>query len=149
MAKELIDARKIRTGKDGELYDGDGNFLAQINTWQAQINVSNSDYTPAGTSHQVAVFTGTSATLTFTETVVKDAYLLKKVIDELKAGKQASLNFQGKLNGSDGTATRVVMRSCVPDGTIDLLNVQPGDVISRAWSWRVNELPDIPEFIGE
>lgn len=148
MPKELINPTKIRTGKDGELYDDNGNFLANVNTWQVQVNVGNTDYQPAGSMHQVAVLASTSATLTFTETVVKDTTILKKIMDALKGGSQPALNFQGKLNGADGTATRVVMRSCVPDGAIDMLNIQPGDIISRPWSFRVNELPDIPEFIG-
>jgi len=37
---------------------------------------------------------------------------------------------------------RYIFRHCVPDGAIDIANVQPGEVISRSWTWRVNQPPD-------
>ena len=43
-----FDPRHILRGYNGELYDGDGNFLAEVNTWQAQINFANTDYQAAG-----------------------------------------------------------------------------------------------------
>lgn len=32
-----LDPRNILHGADGELYDGDGNFLAEVNEWEALI----------------------------------------------------------------------------------------------------------------
>jgi hypothetical protein len=148
MAKQALDARNILTGKDGELYSDDGTFLAQINTWQAQVSIENQDYQPAGTAQKKKVFTGYSVTLTFTETVVKDALLLKKLIDALRAGKQVEFGFQGVLNGQDGTQGRQVYRGCVPDGSIDLANVQPGDILNRSWSLGVNEPPELQSLLG-
>ncbi|MGH2355418.1 MAG: endoglucanase, partial [Chloroflexota bacterium] len=43
-----FDPRHVARGEDGELFDGDGNFLAEVNTWQAQVNFTNTDYQPAG-----------------------------------------------------------------------------------------------------
>lgn len=95
-----FDPRNILRGYDGELYDGDGNFLAEVNEWQPQINVENSDYQPAGKKIKWAISQGYSVTLTFTETVVRDAILLKKIVDGLKDGApDAVLNFQGVLRG--------------------------------------------------
>lgn len=95
-----FDPRNILRGNDGELYDGDGNFLAEVNTWQAQINVTNSDYNPAGEKITWAIPQSYSMTLTFTETVVKDARILMKVIGSLEKGApDAVLNFQGVLRG--------------------------------------------------
>lgn len=148
MPKELIDPRKILTGKDGELYDDEGNFLAQVNTFQAQVGVNNTDYQPAGSAQSVAVFTGYTVSLTFTETVVKDAAMLEKFIKAIRAGQQLQANFQGKINGHDATVGRQVFRACVPDGTIDLMNIQPGSILERAWSWRCNEPPELPELLG-
>lgn len=148
MAKQALDARNILTGKDGELYSDDGTFLAQINTWQAQVSIENQDYQAAGQAQKVKVFTGYSVTLTFTETVIKDALLLKKLVDALRAGKQVEFGFQGKLNGHDGTEGRQVFRGCVPDGSIDLANVQPGDILNRSWSFGVNEPPELQSLLG-
>lgn len=148
MPKTLIDPRTIIQGYDGELYADDGTFLAMVNTWQAQVNIKNTDYQPAGSAIEVAIMSGYSVTLTFTETVVQDAVLLKKLINELKAGRQPQFGFQGVLRGKNGSEGRYPFRSCVPDGNIDIANVQPGDIIKRAWSFRVNEAPDLQSLLN-
>lgn len=95
-----FDPRNIMRGHDGELYDGDGNFLAEVNTWQAQINFTNTDYQPAGQKITWAVPQSYSVTLTFTETVVKDARLLAKAMTGIRTGEaDAVFNFQGVLRG--------------------------------------------------
>lgn len=95
-----FDARNILRGYDGELYDGDGNFLAEVNEWQAQINFTNSDYQAAGNKITWAISQSYTVTLTFTETVIKDARLLQKVIAGLKNdAPDAVLNFMGVLRG--------------------------------------------------
>jgi len=95
-----FDPRTILRGYDGELYDGDGNFLAEVNTWQAQLNFSNTDYQAAGQKQSWAIPQSFTATLTFTETVIQDARLLKQVIAALtKGAADAVLNFQGVLRG--------------------------------------------------
>jgi len=143
-----IDPRMILRGYDGELYSEDGDFLAQVNTFQAQINVTNADYNPAGSPLTVAVLQSYSVTLTLTETVIRDAQLLKTLVGELKAGRQPTFGFQGVLRGHDGTTGRYVFRSCVPDGAIDVANVAPGEVLNRSWSFRCNEPPELQELLG-
>ena len=93
-----FDPRSILRGYNGELYDGDGNFLAEVNTWQAQINFTNTDYQPAGSKLTWAVPQSYTVTLTFTETVIRDTRLLQKVIAGLKNNApDAVLNFMGVL----------------------------------------------------
>ena len=93
-----FDPRGILRGYNGELYDGDGNFLAEVNQWQAQINYTNTDYQPAGSKLTWAVPQSYSVTLTFTETVIRDARLLQKVIAGLRNdAPDAVLNFMGVL----------------------------------------------------
>lgn len=95
-----FDPRNVLRGYDGELYDGDGNFLAEVNTWQAQINVTNSDYQAAGNKIVWGIPQSYTVTLTFTETVIRDASLLQKMIAGLKNGApDAVLNFMGVLRG--------------------------------------------------
>lgn len=141
-----LDPRLVLTGRDGQLFDDEGTFLAQIPQWQAQINISNQGYQPAGSLIEAAVMSGYTVTLTFTETHVQDA-LLAKMLAELKAGRQPVFNFQGKITGHNGSVGRYVFRSCVPDGNVDVANVQPGAILERAWNWRVNEPPDLPELL--
>jgi hypothetical protein len=145
----MIDPRKILPGKNGKLFTGDGVFMAEVPTYQVQININNSDYQPAGSFLVVAIMMGYTVALTFTETVVKDATVFKKVMEDLKAGKQPSLDFQGVITGHDNTENREIFRSCVPDGAIDLQSINVGDIISRAWSFRVNEAPDMQSYLGE
>jgi len=93
-----FDPRNILRGYNGELYDGDGNFLAEVNQWQAQINYTNTDYQPAGSKLTWAVPQSYTVTLTFTETVIRDARLLQKVIAGLRNNTpDAVLNFMGVL----------------------------------------------------
>ena len=93
-----LDPRNILRGYSGELYDGDGNFLAEVNQWQAQIDHTNTDYQPAGSKLTWAIPQSYTVTLTFTETVIRDARLLKKVIDGLgDYAPDAVLNFMGVL----------------------------------------------------
>lgn len=92
-----FDPRNILHGVDGELYDEDGNFLAEVNTWQAQMNFNNSDYQPAGEYIVWGITTGYSFTLTFTETVVRDS-LMVKILNGFKKGERLpDLNFTGVL----------------------------------------------------
>lgn len=93
-----FDPRNILRGYNGELYDGDGNFLAEVNQWQAQVNYTNTDYQPAGSKLTWAVPQSYTVTLTFTETVIRDARLLQKVIAGLRNNApDAMLNFMGVL----------------------------------------------------
>lgn len=93
-----FDPRHVLRGYDGELYDGEGNFLAEVNTWQAQVNFTNTDYQAAGNKITWAIPQSYTVTLTFTETVIKDVRLLQKVIAGLKKGEpDAVLNFMGVL----------------------------------------------------
>ena len=98
-----FDPRNILRGYNGELYDGDGNFLAEVNQWQAQINYTNTDYQPAGSKLTWAVPQSYTVTLTFTETVIRDARLLQKVIAGLhNNAPDAVLNFMGVLRAPNG-----------------------------------------------
>ncbi|GKV54237.1 hypothetical protein NCCP2222_01840 [Sporosarcina sp. NCCP-2222] len=96
-----FDPRNILTGKDGELYDGDGNFLAEVNTWNMQIDFTNVDYNPAGQAITWAVPDTYSVTITFTETIVRDAQLLMKIMPRLRSRNRGEvLNFTGVLRSA-------------------------------------------------
>jgi hypothetical protein len=144
-----IKANQILPGHKGELLNDKGDLLAQIPSYQAQVNINNQDYQPAGSPLSIAVMMGYSVSLQFTETVVSDVTLLKDFVDRLKRGEALSLKFQGKITGYNGEEERIVYGECVPDGTIDLQNIQPGDIISRAWNWRVNKAPDLQKYLGD
>ena len=151
--QSLLDVRKLITGKDGRLFvttkKGTNLFLAEVDTFQAQLSPANTDYQPVGSALVYAVNTGYSVTLTLTEAVVRDDVMLTELIADLQNGYFPSFDFQGKMRRRDGQAERVVYRNCVPDGTIDLQNLNPGEIIKRAWSFRVNAPPEILENFTE
>lgn len=147
--QSVLDVRKLITGKDGQLFvstkAGTNIFLAEVDTFQTQISPANTDYQPVGSSLVYAVNTGYSVTLTLTEAVVRDDVMLEELITDLQSGYFPMFDFQGKLRRRDGYAERIVYRNCVPDGSIDLQNLTPGDIIKRAWSFRVNATPEMLE----
>ena len=147
--QSILDVRRLITGKDGQLYvttkAGTNIFLAEVNTFQAQLSPANTDYQPVGSALVYAVNTGYSVTLTLTESVVRDDVMLDELIKDLQQGYFPFFDFQGKMRRRDGYAERIVYRNCIPDGTIDLQNLNPGEIISRAWSFRVNASPEMLE----
>ena len=151
--QSLLDVRKLITGKDGRLFvttkKGTNLFLAEVDTFQAQLSPANTDYQPVGSALIYSVNTGYSLTLTLTEAVVRDDVMIKELIDDIQKGYFPPFDFQGKMRRRDGQAERIVYRNCVPDGTIDLQNLTPGEIIKRAWGFRVNATPEMLEFFKE
>ena len=146
--QSMVDVRKLITGKDGRLFVTTGNhpegvFLAEVDTYQVQVSPANVDYQPVGSALVYAVNTGYSMTITFTEAVVRDDVMVEELVDDLQNGYFVSWDFSGALRRRDGGVERIVYRNCVPDGTIDLQNVSPGEIIKRNWSFRINSSPEI------
>ena len=151
--QSILDVRQLVTGKDGQLFvttrAGVNLFLAECDTFQSQLSPANTDYQPVGSALIYAVNTGYSITLTLTEAVVRDDVMLEELIFDIQQGYFPGFNFMGKLRRRDGQAERIVYNWCIPDGTIDLQNLTPGDIIKRAWSFRVNASPELMEqFVG-
>jgi len=147
--QSILDVRQLITGKDGQLFvttkAGPNIFLAEVDTFQAQLSPSNTDYQPVGSALIYSVNTGYSMSLTLTEAVVRDDVMLAELISDIQQGYFPSYEFQGKLRRRDGQAERIVYRWCVPDGTIDLQNLTPGEIIKRSWSFRCNASPEMIE----
>jgi hypothetical protein len=144
----MLDYRKILNGRRGKLYDDEGRLLAMINTWHAQVNITNTDYRPAGEALAVAIFDSYTVTLTFTETVIEDETFLEQFVAALRRKEQFIMNFMGVIEGHGNGESRLIFRDCTPDAAIDLANIQVGDIINRAWSWRVNSPPELQELLA-
>lgn len=146
----ILDVRKLITGKDGQLFvttkAGTNIFLAEVDTFQAQLSPANTDYQPVGSALVYAVNTGYSVTLTLTEAVIRDDVMLTELLDDIQHGYFPAYDFQGKMRRRDGQAERIVYRNCISDGSIDLQNLTPGEIIKRAWSFRVNAAPEVLQY---
>ena len=145
MARQILDTRQLMSGKDGFMYinvDGTDFFMAQVDTFQVQASISNTDYQPVGSILSYAVPTGVSFSLTFSEAVISDQYVAKPIIDAIMYGKIPTFDFAGVCERPDGQKQRMTFKRCVPDGSIDLMNLTPGDILKRSFSFRINSVPD-------
>lgn len=143
--QSLLDVRQLMTGKDGRLYvnvDGVDIFLAEVDTYQVQMNVANTDYQPVGSIVSYAVPTGVSFNLTFSEAVIRDDVIMAPLLKAIKNGKVPTFDFSGATERADGGEQRLTFNNCTPDGSFDLMNLQPGDIIKRQQSFRINSIPE-------
>lgn len=151
MAGSTLDVGKLMTGKDGQLFvtgaDSSPIFLAEVDEFQAQINYSNVDFQPVGSYLGYAVPVSYTVTLTFSEAVIRDDVMLKPMYDALMRGYAPTFEFCGRFLSPDGSYNRQVFRDCIPSGQIDLMGLKPGEIVKRAWSFRVNSAPHLQQWI--
>lgn len=141
----VLDTRKLMTGKDGKVFvefDGNQVFLAEIDQFTVNMNVTNVDAQPVGSILVYAVNSGVAFSLTFSEMVVRDDLIVGPLIEAIRAGKMPSFNFQGGAERWDGQEQRMTFRNCTPDGEFNLLNLTPGEIIKRNQSFRINSVPE-------
>ena len=146
MANEAtLDPRKVMTGHDGKLYitvNGKSIFMANVDTFQTQINFTNTDFQPVGDLMTYAIPTGFNVTLTYTEAVISDEFVVGPILDAIAMGYVPVFEFRGTLDRAyDSQSQELTYRNCVPDGAFDIQNLTPGEVIKRSTSYRVNEIP--------
>lgn len=143
----ILDTRKLMSGKDARVFmelDGVQYFFAEVESFNLVMNVTNTDVQPIGSILQFAVGTGVNYSVTLSEMVVRDELTMMPIQNAIRAGKIPTFTFQAGAERWDGQEQRAVIRNCTPDGSIDLLNLVPGEIIKRNMSFRVN---DIPEWI--
>lgn len=138
------DARKVRTGKDGGLFNANGKLLASMETFQSQLNATNAKYQPLGSYQEHEVPQSYALTLVFTETVIEDTEFISDLMDAIATGTLPEWNFQGYILGANGSEERVVYRQCIPSGNVDIQNLTAGDTIKRQWNLFVNDEPSMP-----
>lgn len=142
------DVRKVMSGKDGALYDEDGNLLVSVESYQSQVAITNQTYQPLGNAQERSTMTSYRVTLTFSEVVVEDGRFFKMLMEGMKNHRMPVMNFRGMVRSPyDDSEEQIVYRDCVPDGTIDIQNMQPGDLYKRSWSWIVNQPPELQSLL--
>lgn len=143
-----LDVRNITTGKNGEIFVSTpkGNVsLGECEAFLAQMNFTNVDYQPIGSNMVYAVDTGQSVTLTMTEVVIRDDLMLKPLYEAMEKGYVPEYTFRGQLERRDGGREAQIFRNCIPDGSVDLLNIVPGETTKRPWAFRCNSTPELSE----
>ena len=86
----VANAKKVLTGKNGALYNAKGKLLATMETYQAQVNVTNTKFQPLGDPQEHEIFTSYGQTLTFTEIVVEDGEFITDLLAGMKSGEMPS-----------------------------------------------------------
>lgn len=147
MTQKKINPRHLLRGSDGALLH-DGDILLEVNEFSCDVTVTNTGYQPVRSTLEVGVLTAIAVGLTFTEAIMKDARLLAKFFRHIKGEEEVEWEFMGELHGHDGTVGRYTLGACEPDGTINIFNASPGDLIRRPWAFRVNEIPDLQDVLG-
>ena len=142
------DSRKVLSGKDAVLFNGEGVMLATVESFQVQVNVSNSDYQPLGDAQAHATMTSYKVSLTFSQITIEDDAFIEDMFAMMHSGQQPNWNFQGVVYGRNGSEQRMNYRGCVPDGNIDLQGASVGDIIKRAWNMVVNDPPELQKLLA-
>ena len=140
-----LDTTELMTGKDGKLFvevGGVNTFLAEINEFKVAMNANTAEYQGVGSILVGTVPTGVTFDLTYTEAVIRDDVIMAPLLTAIQNGYLPVYNFQGVNTKPDGSSEgRIAFNNAVPNGTIDLMSLTPGDVIKRAKSFRLNSIP--------
>lgn len=137
------DARHVRTGKDGGLYSADGTLIATIESFQSQAAFNNAKYQVLGDGQEHEGMNTFGITLTASQVVVEDDQFIVDLFEFMEEQVLPEWNFQGVLQGRNGSEERVVYREVIPSGSIDLQNIGVGDAIKRSWNFFVNQVPKL------
>lgn len=149
------DARYVRTGKDGALFlitDEGMVLLSSTNEFRITVSFQNADWQPTGSSLIFGVPTGHSITLTLTDATIRDDLVSNKIWQNFEeSGLRADereFDFQTLLEARNGKDQRILIRHCIPDGDVDLINIVPGEIVQHAWTFRCNADPQLLSLLG-
>jgi len=147
-SKAAGDSRHALTGKDGAFYDANGVMLASVETFTANVNVTNAKYNALGDAQEHETFASFAVTLTMSQIMIEDDEFIQQFIAGMHSGNMPRWNFQGVLQGRNGSEERMVYRECLPSGQVDLQNVTTGDVVKRSWNFFVNRPPELQKLLS-
>jgi hypothetical protein len=156
---EQIDPREVMVGSDGCLFvqvprteTGPGMtgndaevFMAHVDQFTIRGDFTNSPLHPVGQKLRYKIPVAWEWNLTLQETIVVGylADLLAPLIMMIKGNKPIYFNFTGKVTrpDTDQVVNSVKLVNCVPDGSVDLMAIQPEEIIRRPWAFAVNANP--------
>ena len=145
MSNQVLDTRKLMTGKDGKIFvefNGVNYFMAEVDSFVISMKINNLETQPVGSFVQVAVPAGVSFNLSLSEMVVRDDLILEPLLKQLKAGKMPTFKFQAVAQRSESEEQRIMLNQCIPDDDFSLMNLIPGEIIKRVQTYRINQVPE-------
>ena len=152
MAEKTPDYSKVLTGTDARIYitlKKKSYLFAEASSFTAALNPVNQDVQFVGNPLVGAVPSGYTVALTVKEYVVRDDLIIQPLLAAIAKGERISWDFQGVLDRTkiDKKESRQTFRNCVPDGTINLLSITPGEIVQRETSFRGNALPELTKAL--
>lgn len=145
--RAMSDSRHSRSGKDGALYNKDGELLATVESFVSQVNFTNGTYKPLGCGQEIETSGTFKVTLQVTQIVIQSDSMIQELMESMEKGEMPVWDFQGVLQGRNGSEERIVYRDCIPSGQVDLQNLTSGDTIKRAWNFAVNRPPKLQSLL--
>jgi len=136
--RAATDARHVRTGKDGMIYNETGEPFAQVDSYEATGSFNNVSYKPLGQNRELEANDTIGVKISITELVVLDGQLFNNVIDAIANGESPVLAFTGVIEGRNGSQERVMYRECIFSGDQTIQSVSTGDVLKRNFSLHCN-----------
>ena len=143
MAKTL-NTTELMTGKDGCLFveiNGKNIPLLEVATYSVVMNWNVVEKQYVGNPVVNRIPAGVSFDLTFTESVVRDDTFMEPILENIRKGIFPVYNFQGVAHKPDGQEQRISFTQAVPNGTMGIQSLVPGEVIEREMSFALNEVP--------
>lgn len=144
MANKTLNTTELMTGKDGCLFvevNGKNIPLLEVETYSVVMNWNVAEKQYVGNPVVNRIPTGVTFDLTFTESVVRDDTFMEPILEGLRNGKFPVYNFQGLATKPDGQEQRISFNQAVPNGSMGIQNLVPGEVITREMSFGLNEVP--------
>lgn len=142
-----VDSRRLFSGKDCALYDEDGVLLATVDNFVGQVTWNNADYNPLGDMQTHAHVLSYKVTLAITSCLIESDRFIREMYESMKSGIPVWWTFQHDVIGWEGSHERVIFRDVVPDGQIDLLNAQVGELLKRTLNLVVNQPPELQSIL--
>ncbi len=149
ISRAALDVRKVLSGKNGRLYDDNGELMATMEDFSAQVSVTNQSFQPIGSGMEMGANTSYKVTLGFTEIVIMSSKFIVDLINGMSTGIMPVYNLRADMESPyDGSIESIVYRQCIPDGTIDIQNMKAGEIYKRAWSMLCNQPPDMQSMFS-
>lgn len=126
------DVRRVFTGKDALLFNESGALLATVDTFTAQVNVTNATYQPLGDTQSHENLSSYSVSLNITQCIIEDDEFIQDMFTMFSVGQPVMWTFQGVLKGRNGSEQRMI---CLKKISIS----RKGKII---FSFRVHPLKD-------
>lgn len=140
----MLDTRELMSGKDGSIFVEVGSVnveMAEVESFAVNININTVEKHPVGDPTIKRVPVSVTYDLTISAMMIRDDLMMAPLLEELAKGHIPTYNFQTKVTKPDGQEQRVAMNNVVPNGAFTLVNVTPGEVLGREYSFAINEPP--------